>query len=389
MREPARRLLVLSDVPVIAGSRGNSEALARLLEYYPSESLVIVQTQGVMPLPEQRIPCLGYHRWAVPWDRFLRTRLSVPANILKTYCHRFGWKRYVRAAEDLAPDAIISLVKGNGWVLAARIAAALEIPLHLIIHDGPSHFQLNQPLSGGWLTNAFKDACQQAATRWSICAALDQHITEMTGVPGQVLPPFRKRGDKGTPTDSLSVSNKDAVYFGALESSSITAMMNDLARVMERLGGRLHAFGGVSPNVAASNAWQNRQFTHHGAFDDRDAFLKICRVSYGFMYLPFSFDDLSTEFSFPSKLIDYSLVGLPILIQAPPSSPLGVWCIENSEAALFVREAGEQALGLAVRDLMNSPELRLRLAHGALAAGARDFEFDANCKRFYEAISDK
>lgn len=387
MNEILPKLLLISDAPLTSSGRGNSEALLRLFDNYPKQRLHFAQTRGELPALERRMLCAGYHDWSVPWDRLLHTRLSKFANILKATHHRFFSKMAESAARELAPDAIVTLVHGNGWVLARRLAATLRVPLHLIVHDGPSHFHLEYPLIGSWLRREFTQACQQAYSRWSICTALDQHITQLTCVPGHVLPPMRAKEDQRLKSDTLFSDSSDGVYFGGLSSVSITAMMNNLSNILRHFDATLHVFGGVAPHVVTSPEWKNRKFRYHGPFDDRSAFLDHCRKNYGFMYLPFSFLDQSTRLSFPSKLIDYTLVGLPILVQAPRSSPIGVWCAENPNAALFVGEPGVDSLMPTVHDIVKRGRLRIHLANGAFNAGERDFAFEANFDRFVNVIS--
>ena len=379
--------MLISDDPISLQSRSSSETLVRLFQNYPANRLTIIQTQGAGPAEDLRIPAQAYYFWRVPWDRVLHTRLNVPANIMKAAHHRWTYRRYADSAKTFAPDAVITLVHNNGWVLACRVAEQLDIPLHLIIHDGPDHFRLSCPISGRFMRKEFMRACRQASSRWSICAALDRHIERITGVPGDILPPLRYPNDKPPTGPEPNGPVNQAVYFGALNSLSITLMMNDVARELARSEGALHAYGGVSPNVAASVAWKERQFVHHGAFGDRNEFLEHCRRSYGFLYLPFSFEDESFRFSFPSKLVDYTTVGLPILVQAPALSPVGVWCSEHPDAALFSGERGPGAMAKPIEDLLGSADLRYRLAESALTTGERHFGFEPNWRRFVDAIS--
>ena len=93
------------------------------------------------------------------------------------------------------------------------------------------------------------------------------------------------------------------------------------------------------------------------------------------------------SFSFPSKMVvDYTLAGLPIIVQAPPLSPIGAWCGDHPQAALFVGEPGREALSRVLSTLLGSEDLRLRLAHGAVQAGAKSFAFKPHWQRFIEAI---
>lgn len=387
MRQELPRLVFISDVPVGQNMRSGSEALARLLGHYPADKVTIIQTQGILPALSNRVTHTRYIRWALPWDRLLHTRLTVPANILKTLHHMAFYKRFAEMVRDLSPDLIVTLIDGNGWILAQRAAAQLNVPLHLIIHDGPEYFHLEYPLTGGLARKEFISACGLAASRWSICAALDNHIERMTNLPGNVLMPLRKASDKSPNIRVIDNTPDHAVYFGGLSSISISQMLNDLALELARVGGKLHVFGGVSPNVLDSSPWRRRAFDYCGPFMDRDNFLDQCRVSYKFMFLPFSFDDDSRKFSFPSKLIDYMLCGLPILVQAPASSPLGTWCAQRLGATQFVGEKGAPALRPAVEALIGSASLRRSLAEGAVQAGEADFAFAPNWRRFIDGIT--
>lgn len=381
------RAVLVSDEPIELYGRANTEALARIVQHYPAGNLTIVQTQGVLPEADRRITHYQkYQLSAVPWDRLLRTRMSLPARILKVAHHRLTWRSFSASLRAHGPEVVIAFVGGTGWVLALRAAEQLKLPLHLIIHDGPAHYYLTDPVAGPFLTREFKRACRRATSRWSVCAALDQHIEQMTGVAGQVLPPLQRAEDEPVHSPVLKAPANQAVYFGGLSSISITSMLNDVGRQLNELGGMLHAHGGVSPDVAISEPWKNRCFQHHGAFGDRNRFLEDCRHAYSFMFLPFSFEDENTRFSFPSKLADYTLVGLPILVQGPPSSPLGVWCAENPDAVLFVDERGPDALRSSINALIDSIDLRFRLAKGAIKAGQKDFAFTPNWHRFIDKM---
>lgn len=385
MKNDFPRLLIISDEPIAAGV-GSAEALRRLLERYPSEKLFITQTEGVLPKLEIRIRGADYARKTVIFDRALRTRFSTPANVLKALGYLSGISSLTKHARMISPDAVITLVRGNGWVAARRVALSLGVPLHLIVHDGPSHFQLDFPVIGPLLRREFTAACRQAASRWSISYALDQEVQRITGAPGDVLPPFRHVDDFPIDFPETEAPNTDAVYFGSLTSRSICQMMNDCATELEALGGRLHVYGGVSQNVSKSGVWAERRFIHHGFFDDRSKFLRDCGKQYRFMYLPFSFEDSSMEFSFPSKLIDYTLVGLPILVQAPPNSPLGIWCSRRPDASIFVGEPGIKPLRPKLMALTSSAEMRHSFAKGAFEAGELDFSFDSNSSRFLTGL---
>lgn len=380
------RLLLISNEPVARGLRGNSEALVRLFDRYPADLLMIAQTQGKLPPVEKRLPCLGYHLLTVPWDRLTSTRLNNAAQVAKVAAFGHGCRQWRAAARALAPDAIVALCQNNGWLLASRLARDLDVPLHLIVHDGPQHFQLYRPMIGPFMKRSFRAACRQASSRWSICAELDAHLTEMTGVPGQVMLPLRAADDVILPPAPETSERKDAIYFGGTNSPSVLTQLQALGKTMTASGGRLQVFGGVSPLIQSLSDWKNRSFDFGGSFPDRNVFLELCRQRAAFLFLPFPFGETNMEFSFPSKLIDYTVAGLPILVQAPAASPIGKWCLANPSAVEFVDSPSEDAVRPAVSRIMSSPEHRQSLAVGALAAGARDFAHQPNWQAFQTAL---
>ena len=93
------------------------------------------------------------------------------------------------------------------------------------------------------------------------------------------------------------------------------------------------------------------------------------------------------RFSFPSKIVDYTLVGLPIIVQAPPPSPIGVWCGDHPEATLFVGEPGREVLGRAISALLDSEDLRSRLAHGAVQASEKKLRLQTALAVFHRGNS--
>lgn len=379
-------ILVIADEPIVRTLRGNSEALIRLLDRYPADLLTIAQTQGNLQREELRLFCLGYYRWTVPWDRLFFTRLRGLAQVAKIVTYKLSWHRFLGAARRLAPDAIVTLAQNNGWLLAARLARELDVPLHIIVHDGPEHFQLTRPLIGPFMKKEFIAACQQAHSRWSICAELDAHLTEMTGVPGQVMLPLLAADDVIWPPALETAARRDAIYFGGINSASVLTLLQSVGDAMSSSGGNLRVFGGVSPSIQSLPEWEKRSFDFAGSFADRNSFLADCRLKAAFLFLPFPFGETDMDFSFPSKLVDYTLAGLPIVVQAPAASPIGKWCIANPGAVEFVDSPDAGAMVRAVQRILASAEHRQSLSIAALAAGARDFAHEPNWQAFQAAL---
>jgi hypothetical protein len=117
--------------------------------------------------------------------------------------------------------------------------------------------------------------------------------------------------------------------------------------------------------------------------------IKRCRSEADVLFVPMSFakaDKANVEISFPSKLTDYTAMGLPLLIHAPAYSSVVRWALENPGVAEVVDTEDTGRLAEALKSLARNPEHRTRLAAEALAVGNRLFSHAAAVARFHGAL---
>lgn len=391
------RLLLVTDVPVARGHLGSSEALYRLFSDYPPDLLTIVQTHGVLPDAALRLPGRSYLHKPAPFHhlaaqglqgRSLPGRLRAGLGKLAKLGHAaFGGRRWRTEAWATGAEAIVTLCHGNGWLLATRLARDLGLPLHLIVHDGPAYFQLTRPVFGPILTRVFIAACRQARTRWAISPELEGYLAALSGVPGEVMLPFRDAEDLVPAPAPHSPNRRHAVYFGGLTSASVLGQLQKMGAAMKKRDRELRVYGMVTAHIAARPDWAARPFAFEGRFADRDAFLQDCRRTAAFLYLPFPFDEPDMAFSFPSKLVDYALAGLPVLVQAPPDTPLGRWCRARPNCVAYVDSPDLESLLPVLDRLLDEPASGRVLANSLLAAAAQDFEPAVSIARFHHALA--
>ena len=110
------------------------------------------------------------------------------------------------------------------------------------------------------------------------------------------------------------------------------------------------------------------------------------------LFLPTSFDQTdraAVEVLFPSKLADYTAIGLPILIWGPRYSTAVRWGLANPSAALVCDEENGQTIRILLKRLRDDAEFRASLAEGALIAGRRDFSLEHSRAILYSALSEQ
>src|SRR5260370_26858667 len=96
-----------------------------------------------------------------------------------------------------------------------------------------------------------------------------------------------------------------------------------------------------------------------------------CQKEADFLYVPMSFGEsvrVNMRLSFPSKLADYTEMGLPLLIYGPKYCSAVQWARKHPGVAEVVETEDERELLEAVKRLSN-PETRRALAEEALRIG--------------------
>jgi hypothetical protein len=91
--------------------------------------------------------------------------------------------------------------------------------------------------------------------------------------------------------------------------------------------------------------------------------------------------------AFPSKLADYTAIGLPILICGPEYSSAVRWAEEFPGVAEVVTIRRQDALIASIRRLMADPARRGALARRAMEVGEKCFSLGSARQVFYDAVA--
>jgi hypothetical protein len=90
---------------------------------------------------------------------------------------------------------------------------------------------------------------------------------------------------------------------------------------------------------------------------------------------------------FPSKLVDYTAIGLPVLIWGPEDSSAVRWARDNPGAAAVVTDPSGVGVFEAVTKLATNPGYARQVAAAGLAAGNRDFDLATARARFLALVT--
>ena len=378
MNDAPPRLVYAGDVPVEASWHG-SALLHRLLADWPAERLMIVECGVTASQPARRLPGVRYLAAPPPFPRLQTTRFAPLYEQARLRLARAGAAALARRFAAFGADAVLTVSHGVSFLAAAAAARDLALPLHMICHDEWARIGA----APAWRERVFGEVWRAAASRLCVSPFMAESYAARFGAPGDVLLPARgadARVFAGPPARLGEPARPFALAFaGTINSPGQVALLRAAASALQEIGGKLLLFGPLDEAAAAQAGLDAPNVERCGALPS-NALIETLRERAHALFAPMSFaaaDRANMELCFPSKLVDYSAVGLPILIQAPPSASAARWARADREAARLVESDDVAALAAALRALADDPQLRIALARGAVAAGMRDFSHAA------------
>jgi hypothetical protein len=210
------------------------------------------------------------------------------------------------------------------------------------------------------------------------------------GVRVDVLYPSRGE-DSPSPVALVRTEPTSAIvvaYGGMIHQAWAVEALQAMASVLVKLGGRLDLYVPYSEMALEEMGLAGPSIRRIGFLPARQM-SESMRLTAHVLFLPASFraqemTDASTLF--PSKLADYTAVGLPILIWGPMHSSAARWATENPGVAELVTDQDSMAIQRALAKLAGDPGYANDVASNGVAAGTRDFESIAVRNRFFAAL---
>ena len=380
------RLAVVSDV-VPVRSQGGELLLYRLLRDYPADRLAVVHAPQWPPFePDRQLPGVRYEAidCAPALPAVLRSRWLPVWPVLELAAMGRHARRVAQALGDFRPEAVLSVTDFGLWRAAARLARTRRLPLVLVQHDDlASKMTGNSRKPQYRLTRWLIDrqvgrAYRQAAARFCVSRGMAERHERLYRGRAEVLYP--SRGDD-SPEPRVRV-NPDLIgrppvvaFAGALYTVGACELLRQMAGLLAPLGGRLDLYTRATADELRGLDLNRPNVRLAGFFAPPEMAERMSDSAH-LLFLPASFlpaeaTDVSTLF--PSKLADYTAVGLPLLVWGPAYSSAARWAADNPEAARLVADPDPRPVVDAVAGLAADPGLAARLATAALAAGGRDF----------------
>jgi glycosyltransferase involved in cell wall biosynthesis len=390
MKLPLPRLLYMGDVPIEASYHG-SALIYRLLQSYPSESLLIVEQSFQKSLLSRRLANVRYEELPARSDRLLRTRITKLASSWFTLNAPFQGRRVPRLLGTFQPQAVLTVLHGFGWLTAASFAKRSRLPLHVIVHDDwPQmvRLQLHQPVRR-WMEERYGRVYRAAKSRLCVSPAMIAEYRRRYGVEGTLLYPSR---GPSTPDFEAWVDRQGldrpftVAYAGSLNVDDYVRQLVAISWILPKLGGRLLLFGPFSrENIAVRGI--NLDVVEHGGLVKSSELIPQLRQRADVLFVPESFEDGNyMKLSFPSKLTDYTAAAMPMLIWGPADSASVMWAANEPGVAALVTARDDDAMRRTLERLLDEKDWRRALGNAAAIIGSKYFSPSRAISIFHDAL---
>ena len=384
------RLVYVGGPPVECTTHG-SGLLYRLLQDYPAGKLLIVEGWPAVSHPARRLPGVAYRQFAL-WPKRGRSRLrrlvatwlalSAPANA----------PRLRRCLSGFDPEAVLTVAEGYHMLVAARLSEDAGLPLHLIVHDDWLALLPVNPGLKPWLDLQFGRLYRRAASRLCVSPFMEEEYRRNYGVAGEVLYPSWAKDwpsfDGHPQSYSKNAGPLVGAYAGRILVGGYARLIANLAKCLEAQGGSLLLYGPHSPDDLRSWGLDRRNVLPQGAVDSGELISRL-RQEADFVFVPMAFDadgmKCNMQVSFPSKLVDYTATGLPLLVCGPVYCSAVRWARRQGEIAEVVTSEEVEELAAAVQRLEQAP-YRQRLGLASWEVGNRLFSYRTSVETLFRAL---
>lgn len=370
------RLLYLGDVPVESSYHG-SALLYRLLQRHPADRLKIIEGNLFPPRTDRRLSGVSHVTLHLGHTRLLNTRFH---DWYSRWLFAGARRRAARVASlvgTFTPDAVLTVAHGYSWMTAAQYAADAGLPLHLIVHDDwPRVVDASMRTA---VDREFGHVYRQARARFCASPFMVEDYERRYGARGTVLLPYRS-ADAPVFAGVAERAQRDGqrlvfAFAGSINSPGYAALLKTLAHAIAPEGHELLIFGPVTQPQAAAAGFDLPNVRLGGLLKADELLLRL-RAEADVLFAPMSFareDADNMRMGFPSKLPDYTAVGLPLLIAGPADCSAVRWATANAGVAEVVATDDRAEVARAIRRLTSDHAHRRALAARAQEVGARDF----------------
>ncbi|HXB02124.1 MAG TPA: glycosyltransferase [Opitutaceae bacterium] len=231
------------------------------------------------------------------------------------------------------PDVILTVLWGHTSLTAAQLARAWHVPLAVIVHDLFRETALPPRLvrDGEKFT---RDVLREAACVWTVSDEMREQLAPLCQ-PGAVRTLTPVPGENTAPADGWPVHFRAApviAHAGAFHAHHVEYLAA-VARSAAKCGGSLLVLTPIDNPALAQLRATGTAFRHQPTFDSVAEALSFLAAEASALTVMYPLDPAwyrHPPTGFPSRLIEFSHLGLPILIAAPSGNPINNWAYRHA-----------------------------------------------------------
>jgi hypothetical protein len=384
-------ILYVGEVPIESTSGGNL-LLYRLFNDYPPKNLYVVQPETTFS--EKRKTGSKYETFKfpnVPGNRWLFF-IKLNSLLHYWYCRYILYYKLNQIYKKIKPDIIISTVHRFSWISGLMLARKKKIILDLIIHDDWEGTFFAFSGLNSRLKREFSKSYVFSRNNFCVSPYMLQQYHRNYGIIGQLLYPMSTDGSFKL-KNSFSIVPKridkqlTIGFAGSLWGNYVDNLIC-LCHAAQKVGAIVIAYTNFNiEQIKKSGLLTNNLMVHE--FIDSKLLVENLANQADILYLPMDFNENvknNMMIAFPSKMADYCMLGLPILINAPLYSSIVSWTksldVVYSEMVL---ELDEKLIQEALTRLENI-EYRKKLGENSRLLWEKYFNPQKVKENFYNQI---
>jgi len=251
-------------------------------------------------------------RRKIPFFTALRTRLTL--------------KRLIQALHLNSDDLVIGVLGEVCNLLFYQLKKHFNTPYYLFYHDDVvfNRYKFERILSDAQMFKVLRAADHIFSVSDQMNAMLEEinvtYSSTLYPIPDGYNGPLKSQENISHHLQLMAAGMMETVHF---------SMLKKIGKAAFATGGALHCITDQPPEKLSTEGFVNvipRFATTTGLFDFILKGIDIVTVFYSFD----KWHEPRMMSSFPSKLVEFSHMGLPILIIAPKQSALGLWARKNN-----------------------------------------------------------
>ena len=379
------RLVYIGDVPV-AKTMSGSLLLWRLLETYPADSLLVLET--LVSPPATRLPGVDYRRIFPVLTRLAHTRFWPVVNPFLIASARLQALRLTPMVKRFKAQAILTVTHRISWLTAAAVASHLRLPLYLVNHDcWFETIDIGKVLSP-WLSRQFGGVYRQAAERFCVSPEMASYYEAQYSARGATLFPGRAADcpafedvPHGGDVRPFTLAYAGGVFWDH------ASLLRAVAGILREIGGQLLIFSKLPAGFAERHGLIQDNIVLRGFVPSNELLGVLRNEADALLVMRDRSMGMNALISFPSKIVDYTATGLAMLLYAPLQSAAATWAVRNQGVALVIEEGNLEGLREAILKLARDEQMRARLGKAALVRGNACFSHRAITGQFLSVLA--